>query len=255
MRILLTNDDSYLATGIRKVFNALVNAGHDVIMIAPEHNSSGAGHSIAVYNPISITKVEEKIYFVSSTPADSVRLGLQEVYGSYYPDLVISGVNHGENLGEDIFYSGTVGAAREGALHGIRSLAFSMNILKDSQDRFKHLDTAAKVVVDLVHKIENKSNSLPSSFVWNINIPNKPYNELNGYVSARVGLRPQHEPLIKQETPRMTTIYWQGFSSRLNEYSEGTDLDLFVNYNKITITPLELLPTNHQELSLINAII
>lgn len=255
MKILLTNDDSYLAAGIRKTFVALMNAGHDVVMIAPEHNSSGAGHSIAVYNPISITKVEEKIYFVSSTPADSVRLGLQEVYGGNYPDLVISGVNHGENLGEDIFYSGTVGAAREGALHGIRSLAFSMNGLKNGEDRFKHLDTAAKVVVDLVNKIESNTSNLPNSFVWNINIPNKPYDELNGYASAKVGIRPIHEPLIKQHTPRATTIYWQGFSSKVEEYESGTDLDLFVKHNKITITPLELFPTNHKELSLINTII
>lgn len=255
MRILLTNDDGYLAAGIRKVFNALLDVGHDVIMIAPEHNSSGAGHSIAVYNPISITKVENRIYFVSSTPADSVRLGLQEIYGNEYPDLVISGVNHGENLGEDIFYSGTVGAAREGALHGIRSLAFSMNAMKNDPDRFKHLDTAARVVVDLVAKIECNSKYLPSSFVWNVNIPNKSYNELNGYASAKVGIRPMHEPLIKQETPRMTTIYWQGFSSQIENYDVGTDLDLFVKHNKITITPLELLPTNYQELSLINTII
>lgn len=257
MKILLTNDDSYLAAGIRKVFDALLAAGHDVTMIAPEHNSSGAGHSIAVYSPISITKVEERVYFVSSTPADSVRLGLQVVYNTKdnYPDLIISGVNHGENLGEDIFYSGTVGAAREGALHGIKSLAFSMNSLKDGADRFKHLDTAAQVVVDIVAKLERNLDVLPDAFVWNINVPNVSYNELNGYVSAKVGIRPIHEPLIKQETPRLTTVYWQGFASNINDYAMGSDLDLFMNHNKVTITPLELLPTNHKEISLIDSII
>lgn len=257
MRILLTNDDGYLATGIREVFKALVAVGHDVIMIAPERNSSGAGQSIAVYHPISIQQVEDKVYFVTSTPADSVRLGLQEVYGEpvNYPDLIISGVNLGENLAEDVLYSGTVGAAREGALHGVRSLAFSTNGLGEMYGNFANLDSAALVVVDLVARIEAKLHSLPKVFIWNINIPNLPYSQIEGYETTKIGLRPIHQPLMKQTTPRHTTIFWQGFASK-PEYAElGTDLAVFIQQKKVSISPVELIPTNYREMSVVDAII
>lgn len=213
MKILLTNDDGYLASGIREVYKVLVSQGHDVTIVAPERNSSGAGQSIAVYHPISIHQAEENVYFVTSTPADSVRLGLQEVYGheSNYPDLVISGVNLGENLAEDVLYSGTVGAAREGALHGIRSLAFSTNGIGESRGKYTNLDSAALIVADLVSRIDKNIKSLPEVFVWNINIPNILYSDIVGYETTKIGLRSLHEPLMEQITPRNTKIYWQGF--------------------------------------------
>lgn len=258
MRILLTNDDGYLASGIRAVFDNLILAGHDVVMVAPERNSSGAGQSIAVYNPLGITQVDEKIYFVTSTPADSVRLGLQVVYGEpeNYPDLIISGINLGENLGEDVLYSGTVGAAREGALHNIPSLAFSTNGVRGSalHNKFIHMESAARVVTDIVARIERNLADLPNVFVWNINIPNKPYNEITGYETTRLGLRPIHEPLIEQETPRATIIYWQGHSKEAGSYDLGTDLAVFAAQSKVSITPLELLPTNYEQMPLVDAI-
>lgn len=257
MRILLTNDDGYLASGIRAVFDNLTLAGHEVVMVAPERNSSGAGQSIAVYNPIGITQVEERVYFVTSTPADSVRLGLQVVYGEpeNYPDLVISGINLGENVGEDVLYSGTVGAAREGALHGIRSLAFSTNgTSKELRGNFIHMESAARVVTDLVARVEKNTKELPKIFVWNINIPNRPYGEIKGYETTKIGLRPLHQPLIQQETPRATTIYWQGYASDAEDCDLGTDLAVFAKQEKVSVTPLELLPTNYEEMPLVDAI-
>jgi 5'-nucleotidase len=258
MRILLTNDDGYLAAGVRAVFASLLNAGHDVVMVAPERNSSGAAQSIAVYNPISITHVEERVYFVTSTPADSVRLGLQVVYGTQdnYPDLIVSGVNLGENIGEDVLYSGTVGAAREGTLHGIPALAFSTNgVSHETHNKFEHLESAARVVTEFVAKVEAKQAQLPAVYIWNINIPNVAYSQILGYETTKLGLRPLHQPLMEQQTPRSTTIYWQGYSSEPEEYEMGTDLEVFVKQQKVSITPIEVLPTNFDQMPLVDALI
>lgn len=251
MRILLTNDDGYRAAGINAVFNALLEAGHEVVMVAPERNSSGAGQSITVYSPLSITHVADNIYFVSSTPADSVRLGLQIVYENpkNYPDFVIAGVNLGENIGEDVNYSGTVGAAREGVLHGIPSIAFST-----PGPKFDHLDSAAKIVVDLVTRLEKNPQIMLSPFLWNVNIPNASYHLITGFETTKLGLRPPHKPLEKQVTPRGSVIYWQGESSNPEESPIGTDIDVFLKQEKVSITPLKLLPTDYSQMPAITAL-
>ena len=247
-----------MAAGIRAVFSSLIAAGHDVVMAAPERNSSGAGQSIAVYHPISITQVEERVYFVTSTPADSVRLGLQVIYGTpdNYPDLIVSGINLGENIGEDVLYSGTVGAAREGTLAGIPALAFSTNgIAPELQNKFNHLESAAKIVTEFVAKVEAKKTKLPKVFIWNINIPNVAYDQIKGYETTKLGLRPLHKPMMEQLTPRNTTIYWQGYSSEPESYEMGTDLEVFMRQEKVSITPIEILPTNFDQMPLIDALI
>jgi 5'-nucleotidase len=251
MRIMLTNDDGYRAPGINAVFDALLEAGHEVIMVAPELNSSGAGQSIAVYAPMSITKVNEQVYFVSSTPADSVRLGLHVVYEhkKNYPDLLISGINMGENIGEDVNYSGTVGAAREGILHGISSMAFST-----PGPLFNQLDSAAKVVVDLVTRLEKNPQIMFNPFLWNINIPNKPYHLITGFEATKLGLRPPHKPMEKQLTPRGHTIYWQGESSDPEKAPIGTDIDVYLKQEKVSITPLKILPTDYGQMPVITAL-
>lgn len=251
MKILLTNDDGYRAPGINKLFEALVEAGHKVCIIAPERNSSGAAQSIAVHNPIALTQVSSHVYFVSSTPADSVRLGLQVVYANpkNYPDMIISGINMGENIGEDINYSGTVGAAREGVLHGIASLAFST-----PGPEFNNLDSAARVVVDLLARIEKNSEILLKPFLWNVNIPNKSYHLITGFEATELGCRPPHQPLEKQITPRGETIYWQGESSNPIHSEMGTDIDVFLKQEKVAITPLEILPTDYNQMPVITAL-
>ncbi|MFN8769635.1 MAG: 5'/3'-nucleotidase SurE [Neisseriaceae bacterium] len=253
MRILLTNDDGYRALGINTLYQALIKAGHEVIIVAPERNSSGAGQSITVYMPISITCVSENIYFVSSTPADGIRLGLQYVYETpeNYPDMIISGINMGENIADDIFYSGTVGAAREGLLHGIRSLAIST-----PGPEFNNLDSAAKIVVDLLDRISyyEKQCKIDGPFIWNINIPNKPYEEISGFEATKLGAKPLHKPLEKQITPRGNVVYWQGESSDLNNAEIGTDVDVFLRQEKVSITPLLMLPTDYLQMPLISAL-
>lgn len=251
MRIMLTNDDGYRAPGINIVFNALLQAGHEVVMVAPEINSSGAGQSISVYAPLSISRINDQVYFVSSTPADSVRLGLHAVYEhkKNYPDLIIAGINMGENIGEDVNYSGTVGAAREGILHGISSMAFST-----SGPEFNHLDSAAKVVVDLVKRLEKNPQIMLTPFLWNINIPNRPYHLITGFEATKLGLRPPHKPMEKQITPRGHTIYWQGESSDPDEAPIGTDIDVYLKQEKVSITPLKILPTDYGQMPAITAL-
>ena len=251
MKILLTNDDGYRASGVSLVFDALIEAGHDVIIVAPELNSSGSSQSIAVYSPISITQVSERVYFVSSTPADSVRLGLQYVYkhSKHYPDLIIAGVNMGENIGEDINYSGTVGAAREGVLHGIPSLACSTY-----GPEYNNLDSAAKIIIDLVDRLDKQRQLLLKPFLWNINIPNKPYHLITGFEATELGLRPPHQPMEKQITPRGREIYWQGESSTPETASLGTDIDVFLKQEKVSITPLKILPTEYNDMPIVNAL-
>lgn len=251
MRIMLTNDDGYRAPGINAVFNALLEAGHEVVIVAPEVNSSGAAQSISVYLPLSITRVSDQVYFVSSTPADSVRLGLHVVYENKknYPDLIISGINMGENIGEDVNYSGTVGAAREGILHGISSMAFST-----PGPEFNHLDSAAKVVTDLVARLERNPQIMFNPFLWNINIPNKPYHLITGFEATKLGLRPPHRPMEKQITPRGHTIYWQGESSDPDKAPIGTDIDVYLKQEKVSITPLKILPTDYGQMPVITAL-
>jgi 5'-nucleotidase len=234
MRILLTNDDGYRALGINTLYQALIKAGHEVIIVAPERNSSGAGQSITVYMPISITCVSENIYFVSSTPADGIRLGLQYVYETpeNYPDMIISGINMG-------------------LLHGIRSLAIST-----PGPEFNNLDSAAKIVVDLLDRISyyEKQCKIDGPFIWNINIPNKPYEEISGFEATKLGAKPLHKPLEKQITPRGNVVYWQGESSDLNNAEIGTDVDVFLRQEKVSITPLLMLPTDYLQMPLISAL-
>jgi 5'-nucleotidase len=251
MRILLTNDDGYRALGINTLYHRLVKEGHEVTIVAPEINSSGTGQAITVYMPMSITQVSEHVYFVSSTPADSVRLGLQFIYGTQenYPDLVISGINMGENIGEDVLYSGTVGSAKEGLIHGIPSLAIST-----PGPHFNHMEDVSMVVVDLINRICRDKSTLAKPFIWNVNIPHKPLKDIHGFEATKLGMRPLHKPFAKQITPRGQVIYWQGESSEPLETELGTDIDVFLKQDKVSITPIKLMPTDYGQMPLISAL-
>ena len=246
---MLTNDDGYRAVGINALYQALLKVGHEVVIVAPELNSSGASHSIAVYAPMSITPVEQNIYYVSSTPVDSVRLGLHVAYaGVNYPDLVLSGINLGENISEDVIYSGTVGAAREAALQGIPGIAFST-----FGPTFEHIDDAALLAVDLVAKLAENPHLLATPFLWNVNIPNKKYADILGFEVTELGSRGKHKPLEKQVTSRGQVIYWQGKSGEINPSdSFGTDTSVALKENVVSITPLKIFPTDYHQMPIIS---
>lgn len=251
MRIMLTNDDGYRASGINALYNALTARGHQVVIVAPELNSSGASQSIAVYSPISISKVSDTIYYVTSTPADSVRLGLQVVYGNpnNYPDLVLSGINLGENISEDVLYSGTVGAAREATLQGIPGIAFST-----FGPTFDHMDDAAKLALDLITQVDKTPHLLKTPFLWSVNIPNKKYEDVLGFEATKLGLRKRSQPLERQITSRDKEIYWQGKSGDIDTSSEdfGTDTSIAMKGNIASITPLEIFPTAYDQMPIIS---
>jgi 5'-nucleotidase len=251
MKILLVNDDGYRAKGINAIFNKLKQANYDVTIIAPELNSSGAGQSITVYEPIKITQVSKDVYYVNGTPADCIRIGLQEIYykNNLIPDLVISGINMGENIGDDVFYSGTVGAAREGMFHGISGLAISTN-----GPEFNYLDDASLIVLDLLEKLIHYRNDWVIPFLWNINIPNRPYANILGYEATKLGRLGRHKPLVRQDTPRGDIIFWQGESSLPDSVELGTDIYVYLKQDKVSITPLELLPTDYFQLPIIDGI-
>lgn len=253
MRIMLTNDDGYRASGINALYDALIARGHEVVIVAPELNSSGASQSIAVYSPISISKVSDTVYYVTSTPADSVRLGLQVVYGDSdnYPDLVLSGINLGENISEDVLYSGTVGAAREATLQGLPGIAFST-----FGPTYEHMNDAAKLAVDLIIQLEQHQELLKTPFLWSVNIPNKKYEDVLGFEVTKLGRRKKSQPLERQVTSRDREIYWQGKSGDIEDNDDlGTDTAVALKGNVASITPLEVFPTAYDQMPIISELV
>ena len=215
MKILVSNDDGYLATGINVLADALAEIA-DIVVVAPDRNRSAASNSLTLQDPLRISKVGEKRYRVNGTPSDCVHLALTGFLEDE-PDLVVSGINHGANLGDDVIYSGTVAAAMEGRFLGFPSIAVSL-----VGHRMQHFDTAAMVAKQLVQRLER--NPLPKEFIFNVNVPDRPYDELNGIRTARLGFRHKSEPVVKSEDPHGRTIYWVGPAGESQDSGEGTPL-------------------------------
>jgi 5'-nucleotidase len=171
MKILVSNDDGYLATGINVLADALADIA-EVVVVAPDRNRSAASNSLTLQDPLRISKVAQNRYRVNGTPSDCVHLALTGFLDEE-PDLVVSGINHGANLGDDVIYSGTVAAAMEGRFLGYPSIAVSL-----VGHRLTHFDTAARVAKELVQRLER--NPLPKEFIFNVNVPDRPYEELSG---------------------------------------------------------------------------
>jgi 5'-nucleotidase len=196
---LLSNDDGYQAPGINELAHTLSTIG-EVVIVAPEENKSASSSSLTLKNPLTITEYKENIYFINGTPTDCVHIALSG-FLKFKPDMVISGINDGPNMGDDTIYSGTVAAAMEGYLLDIPSLAISM-----SQYDPKHYSTAGQVVLDLIPKIKN----LQQSILLNINVPDIPYNELQGTEITRLGKRHKAEPIIHHPNQNDKLMYWVG---------------------------------------------
>ena len=193
MKILVSNDDGYMARGIIALADALAEIA-DVILMAPDRNHSGASNSLTLHSPLRVRQVEENRYFVNGTPSDCVHLALSG-YLPDDPDIVVSGVNHGANLGDDVIYSGTVAAAMEGRFLGLPAIAVSL-----VGQHGKHFDTAARVACDLVKRLQ--SDPLPGDIILNVNVPDLPFDELAGVEVTRLGFRHRSEPLIEEKDPR-----------------------------------------------------
>lgn len=239
MKFLLSNDDGYQAPGINELAHTLSSIG-EVVIVAPEENKSASSSSLTLKNPLTITEYKENIYFINGTPTDCVHIALSG-FLKFKPDMVISGINDGPNMGDDTIYSGTVAAAMEGYLLDIPSLAISM-----SQYDPKHYSTAGQVVLDLIPKIKN----LQQSMLLNINIPDIPYNELKGTEITRLGKRHKAEPIIHHPNQNDKLMYWVGAAGEPNDGGPGTDFFAIKN-EKVSISPIISDLTNFNKLDLL----
>jgi 5'-nucleotidase len=229
MRILISNDDGYLAPGINALADALASVA-DIVVVAPDSNRSGASNSLSLDRPLSVTRAANGFYFVNGTPTDCVHIALTGML-DYRPDLIVSGINNGQNMGDDTLYSGTVAAATEGFLFGIPAIAFSQ-----VEYGWAHIDSAAKVARDLVLR---RFDELPSPYLLNVNIPNRPYEQLTSVAATRLGRRHQAEPVIRAQDPRGREIFWIGPPGATLDAGEGTDFHA-TSQGQVSITPLQI---------------
>jgi len=233
MKILISNDDGYQAPGILALADAMSKIG-EVVVVAPERNRSGASNALTLDKPLSVSKAGNNLYFVDGTPSDCVHIALTGLL-DYRPDLIVSGINQGQNMGDDTLYSGTVAAATEGFLFGIPAIAFSQ-----VDKGWSHLDDAARFALDFV---KHRLDKLASPYLLNVNIPNRHLAEIKGVHLTRLGKRHPSEPVIKSADPRGNPIYWIGPSGAAKEAGEGTDF-YATEQGYVSVTPLQIDLTN-----------
>ena len=240
MRILLSNDDGYRADGLQALRTAL-SAVAQVEVVAPEHNNSAKSNALTLHAPLYVHQAEPGVRYVNGTPADCVHIALTGLLG-YRPDLVVSGINNGANMGDDTLYSGTVGAAMEGYLFGIPSLAFSL-----VDKGWAHLEDAARKARDIVQHLQQQTLLGTRPWLLNVNMPNLPYAQMGGVQMCRLGRRHAAEPVITQLSPRGETMYWIGNAGPAMDDAEGTDFHA-VRQGRVAVTPLQIDLTEHEHL-------
>lgn len=238
MKILVSNDDGYLAQGIVTLASSLSDIA-EVTVVAPDRNQSGASNSLTLHTPLRVQKVSNGRYCVNGTPSDSVHLALSG-FLDQDPDIVVSGINHGANLGDDVIYSGTVAAAMEGRFLGLPAIAISL--AGPGEENF---DTAGRVAAELVRKLQ--TNPLPKDIMLNVNVPNLPYEQLNGREAVRLGFRHRSEASVSTKDPRGRNIYWIGPAGKGQDAGFGTDFDAIAR-GAVAITPLKVDLTRHEVL-------
>jgi 5'-nucleotidase len=238
MHILVSNDDGYNACGLDVLVRALQDIA-EVTVVAPERNCSGASNSLTLDRPLMLRRAPNGFYVVNGTPTDCVHLAVTGMMESL-PDIVISGINHGPNMGDDTIYSGTVAAATEGYLLGLPSLAVSLASFNGA-----HYDTAARVAADWVLRLIR--HPLGQPLLVNMNVPDIPYAQLQGIAITRLGRRHKAEPVVKQKTPRGETVYWVGAAGAAADAGPGTDFDA-VARGFVSATPLQIDLTHRAQL-------
>jgi 5'-nucleotidase len=238
MKILISNDDGYLAPGINALAEALAPIA-EIVVVAPDSNRSGSSNSLTLDRPLSVYRAANGFHFVNGTPSDCVHIALTGVL-PFRPDLVVSGINQGQNMGDDTLYSGTVAAATEGFLFGIPAIAFSQ-----VQHGWAHLDAAARVAREIV---ERRFEELQSPYLLNVNIPNLPYDELKPALATRLGKRHESEPVIRTQDPHGREIFWIGPVGKARDAGEGTDFHATAN-GHVSITPLQVDLTHAAQLT------
>ncbi|MDR2092777.1 MAG: 5'/3'-nucleotidase SurE [Azoarcus sp.] len=230
MRILVSNDDGYFAPGIAMLAQALAEVA-DVTVVAPERDRSGASNSLTLDRPLTLRRAANGFYFVNGTPSDCVHLAVTGMLDEL-PDMVISGINHGANMGDDTVYSGTVAAATEGYLLGVPSFAISL-VSREASD----FSAAVRVALDLVARFVKWPFREP--VLLNVNVPDIPYDKLGPPCVTRLGRRHKAEPVVRDTTPRNETVYWIGAAGPAADAGEGTDFHAVANA-RVSITPLRI---------------
>ena len=238
MKILICNDDGYQASGIIALYEALKTVA-DVEVVAPEHNNSAKSNALTLHSPMYVQTAANGFRYINGTPADCVHIALTGLLG-YRPDLVVSGINNGANMGDDTIYSGTVAAATEGFLLGIPAIAVSL-VGKD----YRHFETAAWVAAELVKRHQRSPITTPS--LLNVNVPDVPREALQGFEVTRLGKRHKAEPAIKAANPRGETVYWIGAAGAAADAGPGTDFYCTDN-QRVSVTPLQMDLTHYNQM-------
>ena len=241
MRILLSNDDGYFSPGITRLAEVLAGVA-EITVVAPERDRSGASNSLTLDRPLTVKRAANGFLFVNGTPTDCVHLAVTGLLDQL-PDMVVSGINLGANMGDDTIYSGTVAAATEGFLLGIPSLAVSL-----ASKAGRHFDTAARVTLEMVERLRRAPVSGP--VLLNLNIPDLPYEGLRGLDITRLGKRHKAEPVIKELSPRQETVYWVGPAGGAQDAGEGTDF-YAVAAERVSVTPLQVDLTHMNQIPLL----
>jgi len=241
MRILVSNDDGVDAPGIKMLATVLRDAGHEVTVVAPDRDRSGASNSLTLDLPIRMKRIDHYTCSVAGTPTDCVHLALTGML-EYEPDMVVSGINNAANLGDDVIYSGTVSAAMEGRFLGLPAVAMSL-VTHNHEPR--HFETAARAAVEIVSRL--KADPLPADTILNVNVPDLPWSEVRGFEVTRLGNRHRAEGCIAQRDPRGNQVFWIGPAGREQDSGPGTDFHAVRN-GYISITPIQVDLTRYQAL-------
>jgi 5'-nucleotidase len=238
MRILISNDDGYFSPGLACLAEYLAKIA-DVVVVAPERDRSGASNSLTLDRPLKLRRAANGFYYVNGTPTDCVHMAVTGMLDQQ-PDMVVSGINDGANMGDDTVYSGTVAAATEGFLLGIPSIAVSL-VGKE----FVNYETAAKVAAELVQRFANRKHSHP--WLLNVNVPDVPHDQLQGLSVTRLGKRHKAEPVVKASNPHGETVYWVGAPGKAQDAGEGTDFHA-ISCRQVSLTPLQIDLTQYSQL-------
>lgn len=238
MKILVSNDDGYTAPGIEMLYEVL-RPYAELTVVAPEVNHSGASNSLTLNRPLQVRRSSNGFYVVNGTPSDCVHIALTGLL-DFKPDLVVSGINNGANMGDDTLYSGTVAAAIEGHLFGIPAIAFSL-----TQRGWHHLDAAGQVALEITRRFMQGPPA--TNVLLNVNIPPSPIEQIAGYSVTRLGKRHASQPVIPAQNPGGETVYWIGPAGDARDSSPGTDFNAIEN-NRVSVTPLRLDLTHDLQL-------
>ncbi|KAB7772396.1 5'/3'-nucleotidase SurE [Xanthomonas maliensis] len=241
MRVLVSNDDGVDAPGIQILAEALRQAGHEVMVVAPDRDRSGASNSLTLDVPIRTRRIDAQTCAVAGTPTDCVHLALTGML-DYDPDIVVSGINNSANLGDDVIYSGTVSAAMEGRFLGLPAVAVS---LVTHNHQAHNYETAARAAVEIVARL--KADPLPADTILNVNVPDLAWSDMRGFEVTRLGNRHRSEPCVPQSDPRGRTVYWIGPAGPEQDAGPGTDFHA-VRTGYISITPIHVDLTRYQAL-------